>query len=64
LYFRQKIILIEKEYKWFKVKLESGKIGYISENSVSDTKPKKEISSKFADKWSKSKVSKSGLAEL
>jgi uncharacterized protein YgiM (DUF1202 family) len=58
----KKLILIEKEDKWFKVKLESGKIGYISENCVSDTKPKKEISSKFADKWSKSNVSKSGLA--
>ncbi|HPN38655.1 MAG TPA: M48 family metalloprotease [Melioribacteraceae bacterium] len=58
----KKVILIEKEEKWLKVKLENGKTGYISENCVSEKKQQKEISSKFADKWSKSNVSKSGLA--
>ncbi len=58
----KKVSLLEKEEKWLKVKLENGKIGYISENCVSESKPQKEISSKFADKWSKSNVSKSGLA--
>jgi hypothetical protein len=58
----KKVVLLEKIDRWYKVKLENGKIGFISENCVSQNKPQKEISSKFVDKWSKSNVSKSGLA--
>jgi len=58
----KKVVLLEKIDKWYKVKLENGKIGFISENCVSQSRPQKEISSKFVDKWSKSNVSKSGLA--
>ena len=51
-----------EEEGWYNVTLENGKTGYISKVSVSDTETKKDYSSKFANKWSKSNVSRTGLA--
>ncbi len=58
----KKLKKIGEEEGWYKVTLESGKSGYISKVSVSDVETKKDYSSKFANKWTKSNVSRTGLA--
>lgn len=51
-----------EEENWLKVSTEKGKLGYISKNSISTKQTKKDYSSKFANMWTKSKVSQTGLA--